>query len=80
VVCTIVEERLSFSLLCQGSYPVSVYVANFRQLTCDDDWNENALIIAFWWGLLDDVKDLVLNLHDPLTLTKAITQAVQWNN
>ncbi len=40
------------------------------------DWDDNALISAFRWGLRDDVKDLLLNLPDPITLSEAITQAV----
>jgi hypothetical protein len=41
---------------------------------------DDAFISAFWWGLQDDAKDLFLNLHNPLTLTKAITKAVQCDN
>jgi hypothetical protein len=35
---------------------------------------------VFWWDLRDNVKDLLLNLPDPLTLIEAITQAVQCDN
>jgi hypothetical protein len=66
--------------LYQGSHPTSIYAADFYQLTCDIDWNDNALISAFRWGLQDDVKDLLLKLLDPLTLTKIITQLVRYNN
>jgi hypothetical protein len=45
-------------------------------LACDVDWDDNILINAFWWGLQDDVKDLLMNLHDPLTLVEAITQVM----
>jgi hypothetical protein len=61
-------------------YQASVYTADFCQLVCDVDWDDDAFISAFWWGLQDDAKDLFLNLHNPLTLTKAITKAVQCDN
>jgi hypothetical protein len=66
--------------LRQGSHPASVYTVDFRQLVCNVDLDDNALISAFYWGLRDDVKDLLLNLPDPLTLTEAITQAVWCKN
>jgi hypothetical protein len=66
--------------LQQGSHLASVYAVDFRQLACDVDWDDNALISTFRWGLREDVKDLLLNLHDPLTLIEAITQVVQCNN
>jgi hypothetical protein len=62
--------------LYQGSRPTSVYTADFRQLACDVDWDDNVLR----WVLYNDVKDLLLNLLDSLTLTKAITQEVRCNN
>jgi hypothetical protein len=65
--------------LRQGSCPVSVYAADFHQLVCDVDWDDNAIISAFCWGLRDDVKDLLSNLPDPLTKTEAIIKAIQCN-
>jgi hypothetical protein len=61
------------SYLFLESRPISVNATNFRQLACDIDWDNNALISVFRWGLRDDVKYLLLNLPDPLTLTEAIT-------
>ena len=66
--------------LQQRPRAASVYVAKFRQLACDVDWDDNALISAFRWGLRDDVKDLLLNLPDPTSLSEAITQAVRCDN
>ncbi len=66
--------------LQQRSRAASAYAAEFRQLACDVDWDNNALISAFRWGLRDDVKDLLLNLPDPMTLSEAITQAVRCDN
>jgi hypothetical protein len=37
--------------LCQGSCPTSIYAVDFCQLKCDVDWDDNALISAFWWRL-----------------------------
>jgi hypothetical protein len=58
--------------LHQGSCPVPVYATDFHQLVCDVDWEDNVLISVFRWRLRDDVKGLLLNLHDLLTLTEAI--------
>jgi hypothetical protein len=58
--------------LRQGSCPASVNAVDFRQLACDDDWYDNTLINTFRWDLQDDIKDLFLNLPDPLTLIEAI--------
>jgi hypothetical protein len=66
--------------LCQGFHPASVYAVDFRQLACDVDWKDNALISAFRWKLRDNGKDLLLNLPDPLILTEAIIQAVRCDN
>lgn len=66
--------------LQQRSRAASVYAAEFRQLACDVDWDDKALTSAFRWGLRDDVKDLLLNLADPTTLSEAITQAVRCDN
>ena len=66
--------------LQQRARAASIYAAEFRQLACDVDWDDNALISAFRWGLRDDVKDLLLNLPDPITLSEAITQAIRCDN
>ena len=66
--------------LQQRSHAASVYATEFRQLACDVDRDDNALISAFRWGLRDDVKDLLLNLPDPTSLLEAITQAVRCDN
>jgi hypothetical protein len=34
----------------------------------------------FHWGLRDDVKDLILYIHDPQKLNEAISQAVKCDN
>jgi hypothetical protein len=66
--------------LRQGSRSASVYASEFRQLACDINWDEQALMSQFYWGLRDDVKDLLLALPDPQTLNEAINQAVKCDN
>jgi hypothetical protein len=36
-----------FRSLRQGSRPTLIYVADFRQLACNVDWDDNTLINAF---------------------------------
>jgi hypothetical protein len=66
--------------LRQGSHPASIYAANFCQLAYNVNWDDNAFISTFWWGLRDDIKDILSNLLYPLTLIEAISQAVQCDN
>jgi hypothetical protein len=67
-------------LLCQASCPALVYAADFYQLACNIDWNDDALINAFWWRIWNDDKDLLLNMPNPLTLIEDITQVVRCGN
>ena len=67
-------------LLVQGNRAASTYASEFRQLSCDLAWNDEALISQFRTGLRSDVKDLLLTLPDPDTLTEAIAQAVRCDN
>lgn len=66
--------------LRQGMRSASVYASDFRQLASDINWGEEALVSQFYWGLRDDVKDLLLSLPDPQTLNEAISQAVKCDN
>ena len=43
---------------------ILVYALDFRQLACDINWDEEALMSQFYWGLKDDVKDLILSIPD----------------
>ena len=49
-------------------------------MASDINWGEEALVSQFYWGLRDDVKDLLLSLLDPQTLNEAISQAVKCDN
>lgn len=66
--------------LRQGSQSASTYASQFRQLSCDLKWGEDALIDIFRRGLRDDVKDLLLTLPFPNTLNEAISFAVRCDN
>jgi hypothetical protein len=66
--------------LRQRNRPAAVYAAEFRQLACDLTWNDAALIAQFRAGLQDEVKDLMLTMMDPVTLSEAIAQAVRCDN
>ena len=58
----------------------SNYASEFWQIACGINWNELALIIQFYSGLQDGVKDLLLTLPDLSTLDKAISQVVKCDN
>jgi hypothetical protein len=66
--------------LCQGSHPAFMYASKFRQLACDISWNKAMLMNQFQFGLHGDVKDLLLTMHDPTTLSQTITQAMRCDN
>ena len=66
--------------LGQGTRSTSDYASEFRQLACNINWDEPALISQFYSGLQDGVKDLLLTLSNPLTLDEAINQAVKCDN
>ena len=66
--------------LRQGTRSASNYGSEFRQLACDINWDELALISQFYSNLQDGVKDLLLTLPDPSTLDEAINQAVKCDN
>ena len=66
--------------LKQGVKLASTYAAEFRLLACDLNWGEPALISQFQYGLRENIKDLLLTMSDPSTLTEAIHQAVKCDN
>ncbi len=59
--------------LQQGTCSAIVYASEFRQLACDVNWGEAALIDQFRCGLRDDVQNLLLTLADPSSFSEAIT-------
>ncbi len=66
--------------LQQGTCSAIVYASEFRQLACDVNWGEAALIDQFRCGLHDDVQDLLLTLADPSSFSEAITQGIRCDN
>jgi hypothetical protein len=55
-------------------------VTEFRELACDVNWGEAALINQFHCGLCDDVQDFLLTLADPSSFNEAITQVIRCDN
>jgi hypothetical protein len=66
--------------LQQRTCSVIVYASEFRQLACDINWGEAALIGQFRCGLRDNVQDLLLTLADPSSFSEVITQAIRCDN
>jgi hypothetical protein len=66
--------------LQQGTRSAIIYASEFRQLACDVNWGEAALINQFCCELRDDVQDLLLTLADPSFFSEAITQVIRCDN
>jgi len=66
--------------LQQGTRSAIIYASEFRQLACDVNWGEAALIDQFRCGLHDDVQDLLLTLADLSSFSEAITHAIWCDN
>ncbi len=66
--------------LQQGTRSAIVYASEFKQLACDVNWGEVALIDQFRCGFRDDVQVLLLTLADPSSFSEAITQAIRCDN
>jgi hypothetical protein len=73
------KARTSANKLCrlqQGTRSTTVYASEFRQLACNVNWGEAALIDQFRYGFRDDVQDLLLTLVDSSSFSEVITQAI----
>jgi hypothetical protein len=57
-----------------------MYAYEFWQLTCDISWDEVAFMSQFQFGFHGDMKDLLLTMLDPTTLSQIITQVVHYDN
>ena len=55
----------------QGSRATSDYASEFRQLACDVNWDDQALVDHFRWGLRSNVKNLLLNFPEPTSLSQS---------
>ena len=66
--------------LHQGMRTISVYASEFRQLACDVQWDGQALCDHFRQGLQSEIKNLLLNFLEPMSLSQAITQAISCDN
>ncbi len=77
------KARTSANKLCrlqQGTRSAIIYALEFRQLACDVNWGEAALLDQFRCGLHDDVQDLLLTLVDPSSFSETITLAIRCDN
>ncbi|KAH9268953.1 hypothetical protein BASA83_009089 [Batrachochytrium salamandrivorans] len=72
--------HLQDSCLGQGSQPCASYVATFRQLATDLEWNDSALQSQFYWGLNSEVKDALVHFEQPTSLSDAMTLAIKIDN
>jgi len=54
--------------------------SKFWWLVYDINWDEEAFISQFEWGLQDDLKDLLLSLFDLQILNEALSQVVKCSN
>ncbi|KAH9253415.1 hypothetical protein BASA81_008612 [Batrachochytrium salamandrivorans] len=64
----------------RGSQPCASYVATFRQLATDLEWNDSALQAQFYWGLNSEVKDALAHFEQPTSLSDAMTLAIKIDN
>lgn len=53
--------------LCQESMTVGPYAVQFRTLTSELVWNNEALTTTFWHGLADPIKDKLAGRTIPST-------------
>jgi hypothetical protein len=54
----------------QGSQLAFVYIFEFKQLTCDILGDKVVLMNQFQFGLRGNVKDLMLTISNPMTLSQ----------
>ena len=65
----------------QADRPASAYVADFHILATNIQWDDQELMEQFYYGLRNDLKDLLLTFpEEPKSLTKAIYGAIQCDN
>jgi hypothetical protein len=73
-------SNIKIQSFCQISHLAIIYALEFKQLACDISWGEAMLMSQFQFGLRGDVKDLLVTLLDPLTLSQAIAQVIWCDN
>jgi len=57
-----------------------MHASNFKQLACDINWDEEALMSWFHWNLQDEVFHLLLSTSNPQIHGEAINRAIKYNN
>jgi hypothetical protein len=68
-------ERQLHQLKQKG--PASDYAAKFRQVAAHLEWSDDPLMVAFYQGLRDDVKDELIKEDRPDSLAEYISTAVK---
>ena len=67
--------------MCQGDRLGLVYAVDFRVLTTDFPWGDQALMEQIRFGLRNDVKDSLLTFpKEPQSLTEAISRVMRYDN
>ncbi len=64
--CTTINKLRTLRL---GSCLAYVHASEFKQLTCDISWDEATFMSQFWFGHCGNVKDFMLTMLDPITLS-----------
>jgi hypothetical protein len=76
----IVNAEAKLRSLKQGNRSAALLAAELRTYSVDVDWNESALISAFYAGLNEDVKDRLCILDLPSNLNDYLALAVKIDN
>lgn len=71
-------ERQMLSLRQKGS--AGGYAADFKRISARLDWGEEALLVQFYSGLRDNVKDELSKEDRPKTLHEYITKVIKIDN
>ena len=66
--------------LVQGSQSASAYAADFRLLASDLDWNSNALISQYRYGLSNKIKNMLIYSEEPATLDDIVNLSIRCDN
>lgn len=63
--------------LCQGCRPVYEYTQKFRTLAVESGWNNMALRVAYYQGLLEEIKDELASREEIDDLEELVAIALQ---
>ena len=66
------SAEISLSKMKQGNRPVTTYAAEFRRISGDTKWNDEAKMFQFRLGLNDNVKDAMAHVDIPPTFDELV--------